>query len=663
MHPASSLCLLHRWKVGALAVAAFALMAAPAQTQRREQAPQNAEFEAVQTHFERVIAKRHEQAFAGIHNLEQWKARRKELQDRLRKMLWHDAPWPTTPPAVRVTHRIEHANYRVENLVLETAPKLFLTANLYLPKAGKGPHPVLIYQCGHANKNYYARHGAWFAERGIATLVMDNIESGEVQFTHHGVYSHAWFHWYSRGFSPLAVELWNARRAVDYVASRPDLDASRIGATGRSGGGATTFFLAAVDDRIAASAPVSGPISTNGWTRRRLTFAHCDCQYPVNSYGMLYAEAGAIAAPRPQLLVNADTDPGFPMDAFTELAEKMREAYRFYDAAEKLQTAVSPGGHQDTEAIRLPVFSFFLWEFLGQTAALEAEGPIDLPDPAELNCYREGQPVDERLTRIDEELVPLAGSTSRATKAGLAKLLREEVFRYFPTEPAALEATWGEAEIRQQRSIRTVSFTSFEGLRVKGVYSTPAKAKSGGKLPALLLVDDRRGIPAWGNTQPLQEKEWGDRAVLIVEVLDRGSRALEQNLRSFQDNDPLHHLRRQAMVAGTTLESMQMYEILRSLALLRTLPEVDAKRITILGRGEMGVNALYAALLDEGDPQVVMVSPTGSHRQGPHYLNVLRYTDIPQVAATLGAKVKIQGEAPPALHSVSRCNSLPSCLQ
>ena len=79
----------------------------------------------------------------------------------------------------------------------------------------------MLYQCGHANKSVYRRHGAWFASHGVAALVMDNIEMGEIEFTHHGVYAHAWFHWYSRGFSPLAVELLNARRAVDYLAARP----------------------------------------------------------------------------------------------------------------------------------------------------------------------------------------------------------------------------------------------------------------------------------------------------------------------------------------------------------------------------------------------------------------------------------------------------------
>ena len=169
----------------------------------------------------------------------------------------------------------------------------------------------MLYQCGHASKTYYARHGAWFAAHGIAALVMDNIEMGEVEFTHHGVYSHAWFDWYSRGFSPLGVELLNARRAVDYLAARPDLDPKRIGATGRSGGGMTTFFLAAIDERIKASAPVSGTLSTNGWVKQRLSFAHCDCQYPVNNYGMLYSEVGALIAPRAHLQCNADADADF----------------------------------------------------------------------------------------------------------------------------------------------------------------------------------------------------------------------------------------------------------------------------------------------------------------------------------------------------------------
>jgi len=618
------------------------------------------ELELLQAHFDKVVTRRAEQLFAGIRTVAEWEQRKKVRRAEVEKMLWHDMQWPTTPPPVTITHREDRANYTLENIVLETAPKIFLTANLYLPKTGSKPFPVILYQCGHASKTYYAKHGAWFAANGIAVLVMDNIEMGEIEFTHHGVYSNAWFHWYSRGFSPLAVELLNAKRAVDYLVSRPDLDRTRIGATGRSGGGMTTFFLAAIDERIKASAPVSGTLSTEGWVKEKLTFAHCDCQYPVNNFGMLYSEVGALIAPRAHLECNADADRGFPMGAFNEMVTKMREVYRLYNADGALRTAIAPGGHSDIEAIRLPVYNFFLKEFLGRDAAVTKEGPIDEPPAEALVCHRNGPPIEERLTRIDEELIPARSGVRPRKAAELGSLLRTEVFRYFPEKPAPLDVQWGEETTQQGRRLRRVSFTSFEGLRVKGIYSVPVSGT--GKLPALLIADHRKGIPVWGNEQPLERSQWGARAVLLVETLDRGSRALEQNLRSFADDDLLHHMKRTAMVMGTSLESMQVYELLRSLEVLRSLPEVNSASITVLGKGDMGVNVMYAALLDGKVQRVVMNSPTGSHRQGPHYLSILRYTDIAEVASSLGAGLRVYGEVPESLHAVSRCTSAGSCI-
>ena len=625
---------------------------------------QNGEYEALQSHFERVVSRRSDNLFSGIASVPQWEKRKSAARAELIRMLWHNLKLPDAPPATTITHREERADYTVENLVIETAPKLYLTANLYLPKSGAKPFPAVFYQCGHASKTYFVRHGAWLASHGIAVLVMDNIEMGEVEFTHHGVYSNAWFDWYSRGFSPLAVELLNARRAVDYLASRPDIDPMRLGATGRSGGGMTTFFLAAIDERIKASAPVSGTLSTNGWVKQRLSFAHCDCQYPVNSYGMLYSEVGALIAPRAHLQCNADADVGFPMDAFNEMIGKMRTVYRLYDADAALRTAVAPGGHSDTEAIRLPVYSFFLTELLGIEAPVTSEGPVDLPPLEQLTCYRRGLPVDERLSRIDEELLPARPVSRLARPQRIKELtgtLRSEVFRYFPGQPAPLDPAWSGKTTQQERTVQKVTFTSFEGLRVKATYSLPANAAPDAKLPALLIADHRRGIPVWGNEQPWERNQWGNRAVLIVETLDQGSRALERNLRSFSDNDPLHHMKRQAMVAGTTLESMRVYELLRSLAFLRSLPGVDPAQISVSGKGEMGVNAMYAAFLDGNVRRVIMHSPPGSHLQGPHYLGVLRYTDIPEMTAISGAR--IHGEVPPALPSGVSCGSILECLQ
>lgn len=631
---------------------------------------QNENLTSLQSHFERVVGARFDTLFSRVGNINQWETRKETSRQALCRMLWHDRRWPNSPPPARITRRVERPEYTLECLVFETAPDLYATANLYLPRTGRKPFPVILYQCGHANKRYYKHHGAWFAARGIAVLMMDNIEMGEIEFTHHGVYSHAWFHWYSRGFSPLAAELLNARRCLDYLCARDDLDSSRIGATGRSGGGMTTFFLAAVDERIKASAPVSGALSTTGWISKRLSSAHCDCQYPVNSYGLLYSEIGALTAPRAQLICNADSERGFPTDALYEMVDKMREIYRLYNAEASLRTAVVPGKHADTEAIRIPVYSFFLKEFLGIDTSFTEEGPIDTLTSEKLVCWQDGYPLEERLTRIDEELVP-AYSFSREPLSGQAREnrikeltgnLRSEVFRYFPAEEAPFEPGWGDERTLQGRTVRKVSFNSFEDLRVRGVYSLPDVSKSSSRLPAILVIDHRRGIPVWGNEQPLEGCRWGERAVLIVETLDRGSRALEENLRSFSDDDPLHHMRRQAMVAGTTLEAMQLYEVIRSLRFLRSLPEVDPAQITIVGKGETGIHGLYAALLDRKVERAVLSSPPPSHRQGPCYLGILRFTDIPEVVMLMEEKVRLYGEIPLALQTLLAGSGLDKIL-
>src|SRR5262249_39961806 len=141
--------------------------------------PQNEEFRALQAHFEREIDRRFNRLFDGIETVRQWDERKQRIRGALEKMLWHNRRFPSRPPPARLAGREERAEYTVESLVLETAPRLYVTANLFLPKNGSKPFPVILYQCGHANKSAYSHHGAWFAAHGVATLVMDNIEAGE----------------------------------------------------------------------------------------------------------------------------------------------------------------------------------------------------------------------------------------------------------------------------------------------------------------------------------------------------------------------------------------------------------------------------------------------------------------------------------------------------
>jgi len=202
--------------------------------------------------------------------------------------------WPIpekTPLKATVTGTVDsEPGVRIEKLHFQSRPGLYVTANLYLPNPANGPYPAILYSIGHyrggrdGHKTQVSDHGLWFASHGYVCLIYDTIELGEVTCTHHGTYNVGRWWWHSNGFTPAGVECWNAIRAIDYLQSRPEVDPKRIGATGISGGGAATFWISAADDRIRATAPVSGMSDLTWYVGDDGVNGHCDCMFLYNNY-------------------------------------------------------------------------------------------------------------------------------------------------------------------------------------------------------------------------------------------------------------------------------------------------------------------------------------------------------------------------------------------
>jgi len=370
--------------------------------------------------------------------------------------------------------------------------------------------------------------------------------------------------------------------------------------------------------------------------------------YTVNGAGLMFSEIGALIAPRATLMCNATADPLYPMPYFNQLVDKMRVVYKLYTASDSLNTATAPGGHADSETIRLPVYEFFLREFLGSKEKITSHGAVDTLPDAELLCMRDGYPLDERLTRVHEEFMPKRGGTvprqwsAEARQARCAEVinqLRERVFAALPQDAPAPElsraadgALWG-------RRLEKADYQALPGVTVRASLSLPEKAAPGSRMPAVLVVKDGSGT-IWDNlgaTDP-RAMAWGDRVALSIEPLDTRSRTLEDSL--------AHQMRRQAVIAGYSFDGIRIFEIMQGIKALRALPEVDPERVILYGRGEMGINALYAALLDGKVERVILESPTGSHLEGPYYPQVLTVTDIPEVTALLAGKVRVTGNLP-----------------
>lgn len=256
------------------------------------------------------------------------------------------------------------------------------------------------------NKTHYQHHGAWFARNGYACLTIDTLQLGEIEGMHHGTYNLDRWWWNSRGYTPAGVEAWNCIRALDYLETRPEVDAKRIGVTGRSGGGAYSWWIAALDDRIQCAVPVAGITSQRDHVINGCVEGHCDCMYMANTFRWDYAKVAALVAPRPLLISNTDKDTIFPLEGVVDIHRQVRHIYELHDAAKNLGLQITEGPHADTQELHIHAFRWFN-RFLKHDASMIEKTAVKFFEPEQLQVFAQ-LPPDEINTKIDETFVPSA---------------------------------------------------------------------------------------------------------------------------------------------------------------------------------------------------------------------------------------------------------------
>ena len=172
-----------------------------------------------------------------------------------------------------ITGTVERPAYRIEKLIFESQPKFYVPAHLYLPKAGKAPFPAVLAPLGHApdGKNYRSYQTLFqnLARQGFAVFTWDppgqgerfqylNRHSGQSLYGPTG--EHDQFGWPALliGSTTTQFEVIDGIRAVDYLVSRSEIDSTKIGCCGHSGGGTQTMYLCALEPRITAAVVVEG---------------------------------------------------------------------------------------------------------------------------------------------------------------------------------------------------------------------------------------------------------------------------------------------------------------------------------------------------------------------------------------------------------------------
>ena len=577
---------------------------------------------------------------AEIETLDDWNAKKDLYRKQLHEMLGLDPLPERTPLQATVTGTVQHDEFEVRNLHFQSSPGLYVTANLYVPKNLTAPAPTILYVCGHGrvkidgidygNKTYYQHHGAWFARNGYVCLTIDTIQLGELSGIHHGTYRHGMWWWNSRGYSPAGVEAWNCIRALDYLTSLDVVDKNRLGVTGRSGGGAYSWWIATLDERIKVAAPVAGITDLQNHVVDGVVEGHCDCMYHVNTYGWDFAQVAALVAPRPLLILNTDDDGIFPLDGVNRLFTKVRRIYELHGKRSSLGLVITPGGHGDSQELRVPAFNWFNKHLKGKSVLIDKPA-TKLFKPQQLKVFGNA-PKDERTTTIHDTFSRIATDDAKAKRPEIMADLRSKTFGGWPKRGGRLQLAKVSDTVRDGVRLAAYDFDSQPGIRLR-MHVTHQTDLAKGAPVHLQVLNDNQVEDIAGQLEFVAEHPG-----VYVALSPRGIGPT----RLTQNQKHLTQTRRRFMLLGQTLAGQQVWDVRRCIRALRTLERCAGAPLELWGTGDSASLVTLASLFEKEISRLNLSGYPASDREQPDFLNISRFATTAQLLDLAKRKTEVK---------------------
>jgi len=555
---------------------------------------------------------------------------------------------PLKPQVLRTTNR---TGYRIENILFESRPDFFVNGNLYLP-AMPGPVPAILMPRGHFDPERmspdYQQIAFDLVRSGFAVFSYDPIGQGErrQQWTEPGaafdpLFSTSMEHALIGnklallGESSAGWQAWDGMRAIDYLLTRPEVDAKKIGLADHSDNGAESSILCAVEERIACAA-LHAPRFSHRWPPDPTTWIVIDDTQEylpgAAANGLDTPEIFAAIAPRPLLVLVENLDGGFAATA--ELLGKRHPRF---------ELASANAAEDWPKKLRLQTVAWFA-RWFGKTVPALAETDVI---PELRSVLRTPNPGKSIYTLIRERAASVPPAT--VSVAELKQLIRPFST---PHQTPRILSSENVGSIRQDR----LQLPSEPGIWLPAVLNHPAKPNgrivvyAAGDVTALDPTggDDDGEPPPPDRTAPrLAAKGF---TVLSVDVRGIGAAAPRIPRRGFRV--PYHHLMNRDMAfdmmawsLNDSLFAMRVRDVLRAL----DFAAGTGDEVWLAGR-DMGAQwALFAAALEPRVKGVVTQNGLASWRMllehdryqqasSQFHWGILTKCDLPQVAATIAPR-------------------------
>ena len=243
---------------------------------------------------------------------QQWSVERDQIRENAFSVIYHGWPkqWIDEAPDFEKVGVIERPGYRIVKLRFRVVPGFFSTALLYEPEHLSGRAPAILDVNGHGEGGKAVEHKQKRcisqARRGIIALSLEWFDYGELSSAGND-------HQFLRlldlaGVNGLGLFYLEMRRGLDYLYDDPEVDNTRIGVTGLSGGGWQTILLSSLDTRVGPAVPVAG-FSSLTTAIEHPEYAG-DAEQNASDFRIAadYSLLVAMRAPRPTLLIYNDMD-------------------------------------------------------------------------------------------------------------------------------------------------------------------------------------------------------------------------------------------------------------------------------------------------------------------------------------------------------------------
>jgi len=558
---------------------------------------------------------------AGLKTEADWLRRQAKVREILQRVV---GPFPErTPLNPNIMGAVRKQGFRIEKLVYESIPNLYVTAALFIPDDIHDKTPAIIQVSGHGFDAFRSlgnqRMIHSLVKKGFIVLAIDPLGQGErIQYwdsekkasmmgnsptSEHSYFGNQMF---LCGVSPGRYFAWDGIRGVDYLLTRNEVDPDRIGIFGCSGGGTQTTYISALDDRIKAAAP--GCYIT-GFRRLLESIGPQDAEqnfYQGVASGITHADLLEVRAPKP-LLIASSTRDFFSIQGALETFDEVRRAYEAFGRVENVQQAIDDAGHGfhgNTD----DVYAFF-------------QEALDLPgDHGEVE-FQQFAPEDLKITATGQLSTSLGGETAFGLNEKFARVLLDRILKSRADIPTHLATVREQAQKlsgfvapgpgaspvfrgRYQRDGYSIEMFGLAGEGRTVVPTLVFIPHGPGPHPALIylhpggkLVDAAPG----GNIETLVKKGY---LVAAPDLLGTGETA----------PSTLYGARYTAVLVGRSLVGVQAGDIVRISEFLRDRSDVQEHRIGAISFGPIGPALLHAAVFDPSIASVAVVESPLSYR-------------------------------------------------